>query len=33
LAFNLYTVPEPGTLVLLAAGGLGILAVWRRRKA
>lgn len=33
LAFNLYTVPEPGTLLLLAAGGLGILATRRRRKA
>jgi len=25
-------VPEPGTLVLLAASGIGLLAAWRRRK-
>jgi hypothetical protein len=24
-------VPEPGTLVLLITGGLGLLLVWRRR--
>jgi hypothetical protein len=28
----LFTVPEPGSLVLLALGGLGGL-VWRRRRA
>ncbi|MHC4181665.1 MAG: PEP-CTERM sorting domain-containing protein [Planctomycetota bacterium] len=26
-------VPEPGTLVLLITGGLGLLLVWRRRRS
>jgi hypothetical protein len=31
---DLYVIPEPGTLVLLLSGGLGLLAfAWRRRKA
>jgi hypothetical protein len=31
-AFTLRVVPEPGTLVLLATGVLGLLLVWRRRR-
>jgi hypothetical protein len=29
---TLMVVPEPGTLLLLISGGLGLLAVWRRRR-
>ena len=31
-ALVLDVVPEPGTLVLLLSGGLGLLLVWRRRR-
>jgi hypothetical protein len=33
-SFEYTTVPEPGTLVLLGMGGLGLLAyAWRRRRS
>ena len=33
LAFQLYTVPEPGTIVLLfTAGAMGLLALIRKRR-